>query len=91
MAMSYLTKDEVLRKFFLHHDNTSEVWELYFREGGKSVLVATYYEPKDAEDYAEEDSLAFWMNTLKRTWDDEDFESDRREEADKVLKFREWD
>lgn len=89
MSISYLTKEQVLEKFFLHHDNAGEVWELYFREGGKSVLVATYYEPKDAENYAEEDSLAYWMNTLKRTWDDEDFKPEPQEHSGHtIFKFR---
>lgn len=89
--MSDLSKEDVLRKFFIESMG-DETWELHFREGGKDTRVAIYYDREDLEDYAEEDSLAYWMQVLKRTWDDEDFEADRWEAEGgtqhKILKFR---
>jgi hypothetical protein len=83
----YLSKDQVLKSFVVDSDG-EETWELFFREGGKSVRVAIYYTTEDAENFVEEDALAYWMNVLKRTWDDDIFEEESRSPKGPILKFR---
>lgn len=88
--MSYLTKEEVLRKFFIESPS-EDVWELYFREGGRTQRVAIYYDQDDVADWADEDALSYWMRVLHRTWSDEDgtFEEEKpKQPGTTVLKFK---
>lgn len=88
--MSYKTKDEVLKSFMQDSrldENGDDIWELFFREGGKSQRVMVYYSLEDADKYMEEDALMYWSRVLSRTWDDGDFEKEEKEKAT-VLRFR---
>jgi hypothetical protein len=72
----YLTKEEILRKFYELREVTGSSyheWYLVFAEGGREITVFEYGCRSEAEALWEDDALMHWMKVLKRTWDDEDF------------------
>ena len=66
--MSDLTKDEILDKYHVRRapGEYSDGYELVFKEGGKETRVALYLDEQGVFDFSEEDSMAHWMQVLKR-------------------------